>query len=25
MAKLSFLVDVVEKETWCPFTPETSG
>lgn len=23
MAKLSFLLDVVEKETWCPFTPET--
>jgi alkylhydroperoxidase family enzyme len=25
MAKLSFLLDVVEKETWCPFTPETAA
>lgn len=25
MAKLSFLLDVVEKETWCPFTPENAA
>lgn len=25
MAKLSFLLDVVEKETWCPFTPESAA
>lgn len=24
MAKLSFLLDVVEKETYCPFTPSTA-
>jgi alkylhydroperoxidase family enzyme len=24
MAKLSFLLDVVEKETWCPFTPQSA-
>lgn len=25
MAKLSFLLDVVEKETWCPFTPQSAA
>ena len=25
MAKLSFLLDVVEKETYCPFTPTTAA
>jgi len=25
MAKLSFLLEVVEKETWCPFTPRSAA